>query len=85
MKREPETITIEEYRKLTTRQKRGRATRPDLPSAAPSERTGLTPLLQAGWNIEWNATMRCRLYKAGLDTGWGDEADVCKIAKGMSV
>lgn len=76
-----ETITIEEYRRLTARTKRGRSTRPDLPAAAPSERTGLGPLLAAGWNIEWDAAMRCRLYKAGKDTGWGEEKAICLKAK----
>ncbi len=67
-----------------TRQKRGRATRPDLPAAGRAPSTGLTPLLVAGWNIEHRVGFGYRLYRGAQDTGWCvDEAAVCKAAKGM--
>ena len=64
------------------RAKRGKATRPDLPSAPPSERTGLSTTLAAGWNFAWDAQMRCRLYRGDVDTGYcEDEAECVKKAR----
>lgn len=65
-----------------SRTKRGRATRPDLPSAGRSAPTGLTPLLVAGWNIEYRVGAGYRLYRGDVDTGWhATELAVCKAAK----
>jgi hypothetical protein len=67
------------------RQKRGRATRPELPAAGRAPSTGLTPLLVAGWNIEHQPAKGYRLYRGTLSTGWcEDEAAVCKAAKGLT-
>jgi hypothetical protein len=66
------------------RQKRGRATRPDLPAAGRAPSTGLTPLLVAGWNIEMRVGAGYRLYRGAQDTGWcASEGECCKAAKGM--
>ena len=64
--------------------KRGRAARPGIPAAAPSARTGLTTLLQAGWNVAYDAAMRMRLYRGALDTGYyEDDAACCAAAKAL--
>ena len=67
------------------RQKRGRATRPDLPAAGRAPSTGLTPLLVAGWNIEMRVGAGYRLYRGEQDTGWCEsEGECCKAAKGLT-
>ena len=66
------------------RQKRGRATRPDIPSAGPTPRTGLTTLLTAGWSIEFRAGAGYRLNRGAVATPWeASEAAVCVAAKEM--
>lgn len=67
------------------RQKRGRATRPDIPSAGKAAPTGLSTLILAGWNWEFRVGAGYRAYKAGMDTGWFDsELACCKAAKELN-
>lgn len=67
------------------RQKRGRNTRPDIPSAGRSLATGLTPLLVAGWNWEFVVGRGYRAYRGALDTGWhATEFECCKAAKELN-
>ncbi len=67
------------------RQKRGRATRPDIPAAGRAPSTGLTTLLVAGWSIEYRVGAGYRLDKGALSTGWqADEKAACLAAKGMA-
>ena len=72
------------------RTKRGRTTRPDLPSAGRSAPTGLTTLIapQSGkpaWSVWFDVVKGHRLYVIGrvdLDTGWcASEAAACAAAK----
>lgn len=49
---------------------------------ARSERTGLTPLLKAGWCNEYNAAMEMRLYRGGQSTAfYADEKQACQAAR----
>jgi hypothetical protein len=63
--------------------KRGRATRPDIPSAGRAERTGLSTLILAGWSIEFIPNKGYRLYKVhGPSTAFfGSEAAACVAAR----
>jgi len=46
--------------------------------------TGLSTLLRDGWNVEWDATMRIRLWRGALDTGFhATERAACDAAKRM--
>ena len=64
------------------RGKRGRATRPDIPSAGRAPRTGLTTLLAAGWSIEYRPSVGYRLSRGTVATPWeASEEDVCLAAK----
>ena len=68
----------------TPRQKRGRATRPDIPAAGRAPRTGLTTLLAAGWSIEFRPSVGYRLSRGEMATPWeASEEAVCLAAKGM--
>ena len=71
------------------RQKRGRATRPDIPAAGPSERVGLSGLI-AGKDRAWSYTFSVanghRLYiiNGTQDTGWYATLEAaCAAAKAM--
>ena len=49
---------------------------------AAGERTGLTTLLQAGWNNEYNSRMEMRLYRGDKSTQfYADEADAVRAAR----
>lgn len=74
------------------RQKRGRNTRPDIPSAARVSSTGLTSLIapsreshKPAWSYAFDVQKGHRLYVQGaahLDTGWcRSELEACKAAK----
>lgn len=64
------------------RQKRGRTTRPDIPSAGKAAPTGLSTLILAGWNWEFRVGAGYRAYKVGVDTGWHTtEKAACAAAK----
>lgn len=81
-----EELTPAEYRaKYLTRHTRGRATRPDIPSAPRSERTGLTSLILRGWSVESRDSVGYRLYvinDPARDTGWQpSERAACDRAK----
>jgi len=72
------------------RQKRGRATRPDLPAAGRSPSTGLSGLIAGAtraWSVAFDVTKGFRLYAIGdpaRDTGWcGSEAEACQAAKAI--
>lgn len=80
-----EELTPAEYRaKYLTRHTRGRATRPDIPSAPRQERTGLGPLLVRGWNVYSPDSVRYRLYRGALDTGLcATEKAACDAAKDL--
>lgn len=74
----------------TARTKKGRATRPDLPSAGRSPSTGLTSLIAGKartWSIEFCVRRGYRMFvinQPAYDTGFlPDEAAACKVAKGM--
>lgn len=75
----------------TPRQKRGRATRPDLPSAGRSPSTGLSTLLAGKgrawvWCSEYRVGCGYRLYRIDgeQDTGyWESEKAVCDAAKAI--
>lgn len=46
------------------------------------ERTGLTPLLKAGWCNEYNAAMHMRLYRGTQSTAYyADEKEACQAAR----
>ena len=65
-------------------QKRGRATRPDIPRAGRSPSTGLMPLLVAGWSITFVVGRGYRLSRGTVATPWeASEEAVCVAAKGM--
>lgn len=86
MPRQIEEISIEEYRaKYEQRQKRGRTTRPDIPSAPKQAPTGLTSLILRGWSVQSPDAIRYRLYivgKVGFDTGLCEtELLACNRAK----
>lgn len=68
------------------RQKRGRATRPDIPSAGRAAPTGLSTLILAAWSLEYVVGRGYRLYRInGKTTGWHPtEAAVCKAAKELA-
>lgn len=73
------------------RQKRGRATRPDLPSAGRSEATGLTTLMAGKartWSLAYVVGRGYRLYVIGmsdLDTGFQPtERAACDAAKALT-
>lgn len=75
----------------TPRTKRGRNTRPDLPSAGRSPSTGLTSLIAGNaraWSVAFVVGKGYRMYvinAPALDTGWqADEATCCKVAKGLA-
>ena len=74
------------------RQKRGRTTRPDLPSAGRSAPTGLTTLIaptkesgKPAWSLEYRVGRGYRLYIIGqpaMDTGYySEEKAACDAAK----
>lgn len=70
------------------RQKRGRATRPDLPAAGRSAPTGLTGLIAGKartWSLEYRVGQGYRLYViGGVSTDWCDsEKAVCDAAKAL--
>lgn len=70
------------------RQKRGRGTRPDIPSAGRAASTGLTTLI-AGKTRTWSTAFVVgkgyRLYvinEPAMDTGWcSSELEACNLAK----
>ena len=71
------------------RQKRGRAIRPDIPAAGPSERVGLSGLI-AGKDRAWSYTFSMehghRLYiiNGTHDTGWHATLEAaCAVAKAI--
>ena len=65
-------------------QKRGRATRPDIPSAGRAPRTGLTTFLKAGWSLTFVVGRGYRLSRGEMATPWAaSEAAACLAAKGM--
>jgi hypothetical protein len=77
------------------RQKRGRTTRPDIPSAPRVSSTGLTSLIapsreshKPAWSYAFDVVKGHRLYVQGvahLDTGWHDtELACCKAAKELN-
>ena len=73
------------------RQKRGRATRPDLPSAGRSPSTGLTTLIAGKsrtWSTAYVVGKGYRLYiinQPAYDTGWQmDEKAACDAAKRLT-
>lgn len=71
------------------RQKRGRGTRPDLPSAGRAAPTGLSGLIAGTgrvWSTEYRAGVGFRLYQiGGLSTDWFDsEKAACDAAKRLS-
>jgi hypothetical protein len=67
------------------RTKRGRSTRPDLPAAGRAPSTGLTPLLVAGWSLEYRVGAGYRMDRGGLTTGWHEsEKAVCDAAKRLT-
>lgn len=69
--------------------KRGRATRPDIPSAGRAEATGLSGLIAAtpSWSVAYVVGRGYRLYvirRPELDTGWhATEKAACDAAKGL--
>ncbi len=64
------------------RQKRGRATRPDIPSAGRAPRTGLSTFIKAGWSIEFRPNVGYRLSRGAVATPWAaSEALACLAAK----
>lgn len=72
------------------RQKRGRATRPDLPAAGRAASTGLTSLIAGKgrvWSTEFRAGAGFRLYVLGqpaCDTGFlPTEQAACDAAKAL--
>lgn len=72
------------------RTKRGRNTRPDLPSAGRAEATGLTSLIAGKartWSVAFDVARGYRLYVIGqpaYDTGFlPSELEVCRAAKAM--
>jgi hypothetical protein len=75
------------------RQKRGRNTHPDIPSAPRASATGLTSLIapergsgNPAWSLAFVVGRGYRLYVLGgdQDTGWRDsEAIACAAARGM--
>lgn len=82
-----EEISLEEYRaKYEKRQKRGRATRPDIPAAGRQERTGLSSLILRGWCVQSPDAVRYRLWHPdwGLDTTLCSSLRcACDTAKGL--
>jgi hypothetical protein len=63
---------------------RGRETRPDIPAAPRSPRTGLSTFIKAGWRWTFQSGAGYKLEKGALSTGWQvDEATCCKVAKGL--
>lgn len=76
------------------RQKRGRATRPDLPSAGRAKATGLTTLIapdresgKPAWSLAFVVGRGYRLYvvnEPSYDTGWCEsELEACQSAKAL--
>lgn len=76
------------------RTKRGRTTRPDLPSAGRAASTGLTGLIapnkesgKPAWSITFNVRLGYRLYVIGqptMDTGFvSSERAACDAAKAL--
>lgn len=90
MRKEPDEITLADYRRLTAKQPRRakKAPRVDIPRAPRDEPTGLTPLLVAGWSVQSPDCVRYRLYQcwgARLDTGLCATLKVaCDRAKGLA-
>jgi hypothetical protein len=77
-----------------TRAKRGRATRPDIPSAPRVSSTGLIPLIaptrgsnKPAWSYEYDVVKGHRLYvinDTSKDTGYHpSEAAACAAARGI--
>jgi len=80
----PEDVTPAEMRRALSKLPRRpkRPPRADIPSAAPSERTGLTALHRRGWSSESPDAVRYRLYRPGQDTGLcDDEQAACAAAR----
>lgn len=63
---------------------RGRSTRPDLPSAGRSPRTGLSTFLKAGWCWTYVVGRGFKLEKGALSSGWQvSEQAACDAARGL--
>lgn len=63
---------------------RGRSTRPDIPSAGRSPRTGLSTFIKAGWAWEFRVGVGYKLEKGALSSGWCvSEIAACDAARGL--
>jgi hypothetical protein len=64
---------------------RGRETRPDIPAAPRSPRTGLSTFIKAGWRWTFQSGAGYKLEKGALSTGWcASEKAACDAAKGLT-
>lgn len=63
---------------------RGRNTRPDIPSAGRSPRTGLSTFIKAGWSWEFRVGSGYKLTRGALSSGWQhSELAACDAARGL--
>lgn len=86
-KQQPQELTIAEYRALTTKggdRKRQKRSAPNVPSAAPGPRDGLSTMIARGWSITVESR-GTRLYIiGGVSTEWcEDVAAAVQAAKAL--
>lgn len=77
---DPAAFLRDAYGRPRTSRRSARDARPNLPRAAPAERTGLSGLIRRGWSVTMDGE-RYRLTRGECDTGWADEKTACDQAK----